>query len=305
MSEPFEITFFNRYSQKNEVEKVYGYKAVEFAYNSFLGKMFSPIIASKFLSKTYGDMMDKPKSAKKVPEFLKNFDIKIDDYKKGSFQEQNIENSYKSFNEFFIREFQDGKRPFVSENNRMGAFAEARYFGYEAVSNDLKIPVKGHYLKATDLVGDAEKAKPFIGGPLMIARLCPVDYHRYHYPDNGKTIDSFPVHGDFHSVNPLALKHRGDIFIKNERRVSILETENFGKLAYIEVGATCVGKIVQSFDESLEFSKGAEKGYFLFGGSTVVLLGEPGVWKPSQDILDNTKEGIETYIHLGDEVALK
>jgi len=218
-------------------------------------------------------------------------------------QENPIETSYKSFNEFFIREFQPGQRSFTANDNEMGAFAEARYFGHESMSDELKIPVKGSMLRALDLIGDAELAADFIGGPLMIARLCPVDYHRYHYPDNGKTLKAFTVPGDLHSVNPLALKYRQDIFIKNERRVAILETDHFGKLAYIEVGATCVGKIVQSFDESQPFKKGDEKGFFLFGGSTVVLCGEKGKLAPSSDMLENTRAGIETYIQLGDVVA--
>ena len=150
-----------------------------------------------------------------------------------------------------------------------------------------------------------ELAKEFDGGAFLIARLCPVDYHRYHYPDNGKTIKAFQIKGNYHSVNPLALKYRPDIFMKNERRVSILETENFGKLAYIEVGATCVGKIVQSFDESLPFKRGDEKGYFLFGGSTVIVYGQKGRWVPSPDIIKNTELGIETYIHLGDTVGVR
>jgi phosphatidylserine decarboxylase len=303
MSQGFEITYHNRKANEKQVEKVYGDGMIKFAYNSIFGKALAPIIASRPLSQFYGALQDSSRSAKKVPPFLKNFDIPIDWYNKGSFEDKPIEHSYKSFNEFFIRTFKEGKRPFVSDKNKMAAFAEARYFGHEKVTDDLIVPVKGNMIKAIDMIGDAELAKDFVGGPFIIARLCPVDYHRYHYPDNGKTLNSFQIAGDFHSVNPLALKFRNDILIKNERRVSILETENFGKIAYIEVGATCVGKIVQSFDESNDFSRGDEKGYFLFGGSTVIVCGEPGKWKPSSDILDNTKAGIETYIELGDEVA--
>jgi len=276
---------------------------VKFAYANPIGRLLGPVIASKMLSQLYGKSQDSLKSAKKVAPFLKNFNIQIDQYQKGSFKENPIETSYRSFNEFFIREFQEGERTFTLKDGEMGAFAEARYFGHESMSDELNIPVKGSMLRAVDLIGDPELAKEFIGGPLMIARLCPVDYHRYHYPDHGKTLKAFTVPGDLHSVNPLALKYREDIFIKNERRVSILETEHFGKLAYIEVGATCVGKIVQSFDESKPFKKGDEKGYFLFGGSTVVLCGEKGKWAPSDDILKNTEAGIETYIQLGDAVA--
>jgi len=303
MSQGFEIQVFNRRENKMEIEKVYGDEMVKFAYATPIGRLLGPVIASKMLSQLYGKSQDSLKSAQKVAPFLKNFNIDIDQYQKGSFKENPIEISYKSFNEFFIRQFQEGQRTFTPNDDEMGAFAEARYFGHEAMHDDLTIPVKGSMLRAVDLIGDSELAKDFIGGPLMIARLCPVDYHRYHYPDDGKTLQAFTVPGDLHSVNPLALKYRQDIFIKNERRVSILETDHFGKLAYIEVGATCVGKIVQSFDESAPFKKGDEKGYFLFGGSTVVLCGEKGKWAPSSDMLTNTRAGIETYIQLGDVVA--
>ena len=303
MSQDFEIQVFNRRENKMDIEKVYGGDMVKFAYGNPIGRLLGPFIASKMLSRFYGKAQDSLKSAQKVPPFLKNFDIQIDQYQKGSFQDNPIETSYQSFNEFFIRKFKEGQRSFTQKDNEMGAFAEARYFGHESMTDELTIPVKGSMLRAVDLIGNNELAKDFIGGPLMIARLCPVDYHRYHYPDDGKTLKSFTVPGDLHSVNPLALKFRQDIFIKNERRVSILNTEHFGKLAYIEVGATMVGKIVQTHDESKPFKKGDEKGYFLFGGSTVVLCGEKRKWAPSQDILDNTKAGMETYIQLGDVVA--
>ncbi|WP_051938413.1 phosphatidylserine decarboxylase [Ghiorsea bivora] len=305
MSQDFEIQVFNRYENKMDIEKVYGGDMVKFAYGNPIGRLLAPFIASKMLSRLYGKAQDSVKSAQKVPPFIKNFAIQIEQYQKGSLKGNPIETSYQSFNEFFIRKFKDGQRTFTPKDEEMGAFAEARYFGHESMTDDLNIPVKGSMLRAIDLIGDDELAKDFIDGPLIIARLCPVDYHRYHYPDDGRTLQSFTVAGDLHSVNPLALKYRHDIFIKNERRVSILETEHFGKLAYIEVGATMVGKIVQTYDESKPFKKGDEKGYFLFGGSTVVLCGEKGKWVPSTDMLENTKAGIETYIQLGDVVARK
>lgn len=307
MSQGFEIQVFNRYTDAIEIEKVYGDGMVKFAYGNPIGRMLGPAVASKWFSRLYGSAQDSPKSAQKVAPFIKNFHIRMDQFEKGSFKDQPIESSYKSFNEFFIRAFKQGQRPFTANDQHMGAFAEARYFAHAAMTDELTIPVKGSMLRAMDLLGDCggdhALAKDFIGGPLMVARLCPVDYHRYHYPDNGTTLKAYAVPGDLHSVNPLALKYRQDIFIKNERRVAILDTEHFGKLAYIEVGATCVGKIVQSFDESKPFHKGDEKGYFLFGGSTVVLCGEKGRWAPSADILKNTAAGVETYIRLGDVVA--
>lgn len=304
MSQVFEIQIFNRYSKKKELEKVYGHKAVEFAYQSTFGKLIGGLISSKITSKAYGHCQDSKSSAQKVPRFIQNFDIKIEDYQKGSFKQNEIEHSYKSFNEFFIRKFKNGKRDFIQEPGVLAACAEARYFGHEKMTDDLSVPVKGAFLKPSDLLGSSKWAEAFKGGPLVIARLCPVDYHRYHYPDDGKTIDHYTVSGDLHSVNPIALKYRPDIFIKNERRVAILETENFGRLAYIEVGATCVGKIVQTFDEGHNYKRGDEKGYFLFGGSTVIICGEPGRWKPCPDIIANTDQGLETFIRLGDRLGV-
>lgn len=298
-----EIKYFNRVTSRVEVEEVYGDGFIRFLYGSPLGKILSSFVTSKLFSQCYGYFQDLPSSHKKVRPFIEKFKIKIDDYEPGTRPAIDIRDSYRTFNEFFIRQFKAGKRPWVEDPKSMGAFAEARYVGFEAMTDSEVYPVKGHYLRAKDLIANDEVFKDFEGGPLMIARLCPVDYHRYHYPDAGRVLSHFPIKGIFDSVNPIALKMKGEIFIKNERYCSILETENFGKIAYIEVGATCVGKIVQSHQWTDEFKRGVEKGYFLFGGSTVIILGEKGRWKPSQDIITNTQNGIETYLHLGDEVA--
>lgn len=299
-----EIKFYNRQTNKIEVEKVYGDKAVQFIYANPIGKFIGGAFSRSPFSKAYGFVQDSLLSAKKVRPFIENFDIPIDDYQPGSVKAEDIRDSYKSFNEFFIRGLRPGARS-IAQGDLMPAPADARYVGYESITNQEIYPVKGEFLSPKDLIGKSQYADFFKDGPLYIARLCPVDYHRYHYPDNGFNLESRTINGAFYSVNPIALKAMPDIFIKNERRVSILETENFGKLAYIEVGATCVGKIVQTHDESKSFNRGDQKGYFLFGASTVIVIGEKGKWKPSSDILENTKNKMETYIKLGDQVATK
>ncbi|MFT4630617.1 MAG: phosphatidylserine decarboxylase [Dinoroseobacter sp.] len=298
-----EIIYFNRSTQTMETELVYGDSAIKFIYDNTFGKILAPLVASKPVSQLYGCYQDWSISKNKVPAFVDKFDIDLSIYKAGSVSSEKKQNSYNSFNEFFIREFITNKRDFVGDENKMPAFCEARYFGHEAINSDVKIPVKGKLLSSKDLLGGSKWSNFFAGGPLLIARLCPVDYHRYHYPLEGETLDSFQIKGQYHSVNPIALSAKPEIFIVNERRASILETEKFGKLAYIEVGAAMVGKIIQSHDETKPHGKGDEKGYFLFGGSTVILLGEMGKWSPSADVLTNTKNGVETYLHLGEEVA--
>lgn len=297
-----DIKFYNRYEQKESIEKVYGAKQMEMLYTSLAGKSLSKVLCSRLFSKIYGALQDTSFSRKKVKPFMRDFNIKISDFLPE--EGRNGADPYSSFNQFFIRRFKEGKRNFPSESNEMGAFAEARYFGFKRVNETMKVPVKGFELSINELISSSIWEKTFSGGPLLLARLCPVDYHRFHFVDKGKVLDRYRIKGAFHSVNPLALAKKKDILFTNEREVTIVETENFGKLAYIDVGAICVGKIIQSYKDD-EHTRGEEKGYFLFGGSTVIVIGEERKWIPAEDITNNTKEGMETYIHLGDLVARK
>jgi phosphatidylserine decarboxylase len=294
-----EVKYFSRVNNQVEEEKVYGAGAIHWLYESPVAKLLTPLICRAPLSTVYGELQNTSWSKSKIAPFVKEFSIPTSDFLPENGQ-------YKNFNEFFIRKFKEGRRPVTQNNNEMAAFAEARYFGFESMGENQKIPVKGKYLSADALLNNSKWASVFQNGPLLLARLCPVDYHRFHFPDAGKIIEDYRIHGLYHSVNPLALKANPEIFIQNERHVTILETENFGKLAYIEVGAICVGKIIQTqkLVPGAKFFKGEEKGYFLFGGSTVIVLGEKGKWIPSLDISRNTIDGIETYLHLGTPVAV-
>lgn len=298
-----ELQYFDREEGKTKTEKVYGDFAVRMLYGNVLGRSLSAALIRKPFSEMYGKMQASPKSAKKVEPFIKNFEIKIDEYlpEEGGSSEK----PYSSFNNFFIRRFKEGVRPIESDSTLMPAFCEARYFGYDSLDENVSIPVKGKYWKAGPLLNNQKWSEVFNDGPCLLARLCPVDYHRFHFPDDGEILDFYDVPGVLHSVNPLALKNIPEVFMENERRVTILDTKNFGKLAYVEVGAICVGKIIQSREMTGGFQRGEEKGYFLFGGSTVILLGEKGKWVPDDVLIENTNKGIEVYQKLGSRIAHK
>ena len=270
-------------------------------YQRFMGRCLEKVFTGKLFSQGYGLLQNLSLSKRNITPFIKNFNINIGEFLPEEGRDER--DPYSSFNQFFIRRFREGKRIFVKDNH-LAAFSEGRYLGHTSVNNDTEIPVKGEFLRPKDLLQHSQWNQVFKYGPMLIARLCPVDYHRFHFPDEGKIIDYYPIQGKLHSVNPIALKRYGDIFSTNERIVTILDSRHFGKLAYIEVGAICVGRIVQSMS-STYFKRGEEKGYFLFGASTIILMGIPGRWQPSKDILDKTKKGIETYIRLGDQVGKK
>jgi phosphatidylserine decarboxylase len=275
-------------------EQVYGEGGVRFMYGNPVGRGLGvALFARRWFSQLYGWLQSTRWSGRKVAPFIERYAIPMAEYEPGPFP---------TFNDFFVRRFRAEARPWASEADQMPAFAEARYFAWAAITDAQTFPVKGRDLSSTALLGNAELARDFTGGPLLLARLCPVDYHRFHYPDDGRTLETYRARGAFHSVNPIALATKSDVLATNERQVTLLETRNFGKLAYIEVGAMCVGKIIQSHTAPA-FARGDEKGYFLFGGSTVIVLGQPGRWEPDPELLRKTEERRETLVRLGQPVA--
>jgi phosphatidylserine decarboxylase len=294
------IKYFNRVSKQIEVEKVYGNDFLEWAYQGRLGfALTDKIFSKKWLSLLMGAYESSSFSKNKIPGFIERYDINMGDYEDAT---------YGSFNDFFIRRFKPGKRPFAASPTAFCAGAEARYLAFENLSAQTKVKVKGIDIDLKQLVGNDELGEAFDGGTLIIARLCPVDYHRFHFPISGQISQAYRVAGDLHSVNPVALGAKSDVFLVNERQVSMLESPQFGKVAMIEVGALGVGKIIQSAYSlngayPVKFDKGQEKGYFLFGGSTVIWVIQRNRLILSEDLRTNSLQGLETWIPLGDPLG--
>lgn len=288
------ITFWNRKKSQLESEAVYGDLFVRALYGNSLGYgLTDSLLSRKFFSKLYGVLQSSSLSKHKVPGFVEKFKIPMEDFEPGPFS---------SFNAFFVRKFREGKRNFPHNPNLLGAPAEARYFAFENASS---LSVKGVDLNPEELLKGTPQKDKFLRGPCLLARLCPVDYHRFHFPADGRIVHFHEEHGKLHSVNPLALQKNAKIFLENERHITVLDTKDFGLLAYVEVGALCVGKIQQTHPLGRPFQRGDEKGYFLFGASTVILFGEPGAWIPDADLLEKTKSGIECLVELGSPLAKK
>lgn len=290
------INFFDRKTKSICKELTYGASLIDILYRKDIGKLLRPFVTSKSFSRLIGKYQDTRLSTFSIKKFIENYKIEMEQFAPSDYH------SYKTFNDFFIRPFKKGARVFDETPEVMPAFAEGRYLGYEKIRGGEHYPVKGKYLTPQILLNNTGWEKTFFNGPMLIARLAPVDYHRFHFPDSGVLLDDYHVNGKLHSVNPVALRVKEDILCTNERMVTIMKSKNFGHLAYIEVGATMVGKIVQSYDKEI-VARGDEKGHFLFGGSTVILIGEEGRWVPSKDILEHTAKGLEVFVELGTPVA--
>ena len=143
----------------------------------------------------------------------------------------------------------------------------------------------------------------FAGGAMLISRLCPVDYHRFHFPVGGTPDEPRPINGWLYSVNPIALRRRVRYLVENKRAITLLQAATFGTVGLIEVGATNVGSIKQSFVPGRAVAKGAEKGFFAFGGSCVITLFERGRIRFDADIVAQGAQQIETYARMGDRLG--
>jgi phosphatidylserine decarboxylase len=235
-------------------------------------------------------------SARQIEPFIRKYQIDMSEFEPVK---------YRSFAEFFDRRFRAGARRFPSVADEMGAFADARYFAWQRLQADQSFPIKGHSLSPEQILGNAQRARPFIGGAAFLVRLAPVDYHHVHYCDDGSTLEHDRLGRRLWTVNRHALQNKQDILFSNERNVTILQTRHFGRLGFVEVGALSVGRIVQTHPLEVPFRRGEEKSVFRFGGSAIVVFGEPGAWRPSDDLLQRTREGVETLVRLGETIGLR
>jgi phosphatidylserine decarboxylase len=299
VKEPDPIRYVDFDSGETHEEKVYGGFWIRLLYGTWLGTWCSTLIALPPFSAAYGWLQDQPWSRRKVAPFIARFGIRMADFLPE--EGRSTGDPYSTFNRFFTRRVTAAARPFAA-GDAFPAPCDARYFAYDQLNDSVSIPVKGKFFNSRALLQSDRWSPVFEDGPGFIARLCPVDYHRFHYPDDGEVLDTWRIPGALHSVNPWALAFRPDIFMINERQVTILQTHRFGKLAYVEVGATCVGKIKQTHTANT-FSRGDEKGMFLFGGSTVIVIGERGRWHINGSILKNTGQNVETYIKMGRSIG--
>jgi phosphatidylserine decarboxylase len=178
--------------------------------------------------------------------------------------------------------------------------ADARHLGFARADEIAGVFVKGQRFDLAALLGDAELAQRYAGGSLVLSRLCPVDYHRFHFPCAGVPGEPRVIPGHLYSVSPIALRRRLAYLWENRRVLTKLEAGKLGTVLLLEVGATNVGSIVQTMVAGHPVEKGAEKGMFRFGGSSTVTVFEPGKVRLADDLLKHSAECCELYARMGE-----
>jgi phosphatidylserine decarboxylase len=209
---------------------------------------------------------------------------------------------FNSFNDFFTRKLKNTARPVDTNSTVAVSPADGKILAYANISNSDFI-IKGYRFDLFSFLNNARLAQKYRDGTLVIIRLAPFDYHRFHFPISGRVSPVTRIDGDYYSVSPLALRKMTEIFCLNKREFTILSNPMFGDVVMTEVGATLAGSIIQTYTGNLA-KKGEEKGYFKFGGSTVVLLFEKNKIRIDEDILSNTLKGYETGIREGERIGV-
>lgn len=288
------IKYIDRKSGELKEEAVFGNASLRFMYQTLLGRtLWGLLFNSAHLSNLLGSYYDSPKSKKAIAKLAATPGCNPGD------AELPLED-YPTFNAFFTRTLKKGARPSDNDDSKIATPADGRLFVYENLNADSAIPVKGAKKTLSDLCCCE---LPFEKAAAAVVRLAPIDYHRFHFPcDCVQSAKPHVVCGKYHSVNPVALLKRPDIYVENTRQITELESDKYGKFFCIEVGAFGVGSIIQTSTIG-SHAKNAEKGYFKFGGSTVILIFDNSKIKWDADLLKNTADSCETLVRQGETIA--
>ena len=273
---------YNRKTKQIEEIKHIGEKPLKKIYNN---KLLLTLATSKAITKLYGIPNNTKLSKYKIKKFIKQNNINMDIYEN---------KKYKTFNEFFIRKLKELK--IEKEKNKLISPCNSKLLVYK-IKENLKVKIKNQEYTLNELF-DNENLQNYKNGYILVFRLAVDDYHRFHHIDDGNIIKNKIIKGKYHTVSDTSKHHK--IYKENHREYSILQTKNLGEFIYMEVGAMLIGKIINYNNNT--FKRGEEQGYFLPGGSTVVII--INNIKIDKDIIEYSKKGIETMVTVGEKIGI-
>ena len=263
-----------------------------FLYDTVIGRVLLGLLTKRIFSSIVGMYMNSSVSKWRIKRFIEKNNINMSEYQA---------ESYRSFNDFFIRKIKPERRLIDKKKDVLIAVSDARILRYK-VTPKLTLNIKNSTYTVEELIKDKREAREYMGGECLVLRLDVDDYHRYVYLDEGQVVASRKINGVFHTVNPIS-DGKYKVYAQNTREWVKIKTENFGDIIQMEVGAMCVGRIRNFVHEKV--SRGQEKGYFEFGGSTIIILFKKDAVCIDQDIVDNSFVGIETIVKQGEKIGVK
>ncbi len=262
-----------------------------FLYGTAVGRVFLKLLSARWLSRIAGAFCSSRLSKPLIRGFVKKNGIDLAEYEDCAFS---------CFNDCFTRKIKPELRPICTDKSALISPCDGLLSAYP-ITDGLVFPAKQSEYSVAQLLNDAELAKEFDGGYLLVFRLCVTHYHRYCYVDSGTKGKNIFIKGKLHTVRPVALENRR-VFIENCREYTVMETENLGSVIQCEVGAMLVGKIKNHHGEG-DIIRGEEKGMFLYGGSTVILIVKKDTAALPSELLEATARSEEIPVKYGEKIA--
>jgi phosphatidylserine decarboxylase len=257
--------------------------------------LFNGILNNSFFCRLYGRLQDTKGSKRKILNFVEQYDIDT--------REAELElDQFETFNAFFTRKLKADARTFDRDPNAFCCPADGKVMVFPKMEAGTRLPVKGRSISIASFLASEQAAEKYAEGSALVVRLAPYDYHRFHFPDDGTALAASEISGRYHVVNPVGLESVPDAFLRNKRSVTGIDSKHFGQLSYVEVGGFAVGTIVQTYDPG-DVERGQEKGYFRFGGSTLVLIFEPGKIVFDGDLVRDSEERLEVQVKAGSRIG--
>ncbi len=267
-------------------------RVLSLLYDHVAGRVLLRPLVSPWFSQLGGCLLDTRLSALAVRPFVRAHHIDLSECETRQFR---------SYNDFFTRRLRPGSRAISPDPDVWVSPCDGRLSVYP-ITQDGSFLIKHTRYTVSELLHNSSLAQRYEGGTLWLYRLCVDDYHRYIYPCDALKSRNIRIPGIFHTVNPIANEHY-PIYKENTREYCLLGSEQFGTALMMEVGALLVGKIENHTKGRAAVHRGEEKGYFAFGGSTIVVLTEKGKVTPEARFAENTRRGIETKVRLGERVG--
>lgn len=289
------ITFIHRQTGELITENPPGEHFLKFLYHNPFGKLaLELVVKRKLLSALYGRLMNRTASTKRIQPFVDQYQINMQEAVKGV-------DEFTSFNDFFYRALKPAARPigegFVSP-------ADGKLIAFENIGDVKEFFVKGDPFTVESFLADPALADRYQNASMILVRLAPNDYHRFHFPASGTAAAAQEISGDYLSVSPYAIQEDFTrVFCQNKREFTLLDTESYGPVVVSPVGATMVGTIMETYRPGSQVAKGDEMGYFAFGGSSILILVDRDKITIDADLLDNTRKGIETAVLMGETIG--
>lgn len=285
------MKLFNRQGQEVIVDQSQN-NFLKKLYSHVLGRCILKVLTLPFVTDLGGWYMNSSLSKHKISSFIQENHIDMTQYE---------DREFVSYNDFFTRKIKEGKRSIDFDKNHLIAPADSK-LSYYSITKDTLLTIKNTTYTIKELLNNEELASQYEGGICLIFRLTVDDYHRYCFIDEGTKEKDCYIPGVFHTVNPIANDYY-PIYKQNSRSYSVLHTKNFDDVVYMEVGAMMVGKICNH--DLTSFQRGQEKGYFEFGGSTIVMLLKKDIVDIDVDIIKNSSTFDETRVLMGEKIGVK